>query len=153
MAEYRNEITIRPFRPQDQAAAKSLILAGLKEHWGVLNPTLNPDLDDIAASYGQDTFVLAWREGELAGAGALVREAEGAARIVRMYVDCKLRRLGIGSLILDYLLQQARTAGYRQIVLQTTSTWEEAIAFYRRYGFQVVGEWGGDTHFVRELRT
>ena len=153
MAEYRNEITTRPFRPQDQAAAKSLILAGLEEYWGALDPALNPDLDDIAASYSEDFFVLAWRAGELVGTSALVCEAEGVARIVRMYVNCKLRRLGIGSLILDYLLQQARTAGYRQIVLQTTSTWEEAIAFYRQYGFQVVGEWDGNTHFVRELCT
>jgi len=151
MSDHREGISIRPFRPQDQAAAKSLILAGLEEHWGVLDPTLNPDLDDIAASYDQDVFVLAWRDEQLVGTGALIREAEGVARIVRMSVARELRRLGIGSLMLDYLLQQACTAGYRQIVLETTSTWEDAIAFYQRHGFEVVGERDGDSHFMRDL--
>ena len=151
MSDSRESIRIRPFRPQDQAVAKSLILAGLEEHWGVLDPTLNPDLDDIAASYGEDVFVLAWQEEQLVGTGALIHEAEGVVRIVRMSVDQTLRRLGIGSLMLDHLLQQARAAGYRQIVLETTSTWDDAIAFYQRHNFQVVGEWDGDTHFVRDL--
>ena len=35
----------------DQEAAQRLILAGLVEHWGTLDPTKNPDLDDIQRSY------------------------------------------------------------------------------------------------------
>ena len=35
------------FAGGDQEAAKNLILNGLVEHWGRLDPTLNQDLDDI----------------------------------------------------------------------------------------------------------
>ena len=35
-------IRIRPFDPSDQPAARALILAGLREHWGWLEPGTNP---------------------------------------------------------------------------------------------------------------
>ena len=40
------EIIIIPFQPEDQAACKNLILNGLTEHWGTLDPGKNHDLDD-----------------------------------------------------------------------------------------------------------
>jgi ribosomal protein S18 acetylase RimI-like enzyme len=147
----RGEVFIRPFRPQDQAAAKGLILAGLEAHWGCLDPTKNPDLDDITSTYAGATFLLAWQGENVVGTGALVREEEGVGRIVRMSVAASLRRRGIGRLLLERLCEHARAAGYRQLVLETTSTWENAIAFYERHGFQRVGSWDGDTHFVLPL--
>lgn len=151
MALADDGVTIRPFRPEDQAAAKALILAGLVEHFGYLDPTKNPDLDDIAATYAGGTFLLAWRGDEIVGTGALVHEREGVARIVRMSVDAPVRRRGIGTQVLQALCEHARAAGYRQIVLETTSTWHEVVAFYRRNGFRLVGSWDGDTHFAMDL--
>ncbi len=146
-----NDIVIRAFRPEDQAAAQRLILGGLVEHWGYLDPSKNPDLDDIASAYADATFLLAWRGKELVGTGALVHERDGAARIVRMSVAPHMRRQGIATAILQRLLRQAQAAGYRQIVLETTSTWADAIAFYERNGFRAIGSHDGDTHFVLDL--
>ena len=155
MAGESNDVAIRPFRPEDQEAAQALILAGLEEHWGFLDPTKNPDLDNIASTYADGTFLLAWQGDELVGTGALVREdgEEGVARIVRMSVAAHLRRRGIGTLILRRLCEHARRAGYRRLVLETTSTWDDVITFYTRNGFRVVGSWDGDTHFVLDLKT
>jgi len=47
-------IRLRRFDPTDQEDAKALILAGLADHWGELDPTLNPDLNNIAESYELD---------------------------------------------------------------------------------------------------
>jgi GNAT superfamily N-acetyltransferase len=146
-----NDIVIQAFHPQDQVAAKRLILAGLVEHWGYLDPSKNPDLDDIASTYADATFLIAWRGKELVGTGALVRERDRVARIVRMSVAPHMRRRGIGTAILRRLRQQAQAAGYRQIVLETTSTWVDAIAFYERNGFRAIGSRDGDTHFVLDL--
>jgi hypothetical protein len=44
-----HDLTIVPLRPQDQADVKRLILAGLTEHWGQLDPTKNPDLNNIGS--------------------------------------------------------------------------------------------------------
>ena len=144
-------IEIHPFTPADQAAVRSLILAGLEEHWGILDPTLNPDLDDIAASYAGAIFLTAWQDGALVATGALVHEAAGVARVVRMSVDRRRRRSGIGRRILNALLDQARSQGYHRIVLETTATWADAVAFYLRCGFQVTGCRDGDVHFALDL--
>ncbi len=151
MTHRHNTIVLRPFCPKDQAAAQRLILAGLEERWGYLDPTKNPDLDDIASTYANSTFLVAWRGDELVGTGALVHEARGIARIVRMSVAAPMRRRGIGALILQRLCEQAQTDGYRQIVLETTSTWDDAITFYQRRGFRIVAFRDGDTHLLLDL--
>lgn len=142
---------IRLFRPEDQPAVRQLILAGLAEHWGVLDPALNPDLADIATIYGQAVFLVAFVGPQLVGTGALIPERAGVGRIVRMSVAHHWRRQGVGRQVLAELLRRAVPAGYGQIVLETTATWSEAIAFYRNNGFKEVGVWEGEMHFVREL--
>ena len=79
-------------------------------------------------------------------------EAVGVARIMRMSVAAAYRRQGIGRRLLDALCKTAVTLGYRQVVLETTAGWQDAVNFYRRYGFQEVGSWAGDIHFVYTLR-
>ena len=139
MSGPRDGVMIRRFRPEGQAAARDLILAGMKEHRGFLDPSMNPDLDDIVAAYASSTFLLAWFGEELLGTGALVREMEGIGRIVRMSVAARTRRRGVGRLILKALLEYARTAGYHRVVLETEEDWSDAITFYRNCGFRAIG--------------
>jgi GNAT superfamily N-acetyltransferase len=147
----QNEWTIRSFRPEDQTAVKTLILEGLKEHWGFIDPNKNPDLDDIGSSYSRGFFRVAVRKGRIVGTGALLLRADGAAEIVRMSVTRELRRQGIGGSILKQLIMDAKTSGCRKIILETTSTWNEAVAFYQRHGFRITHCRGGDTFFLLEL--
>src|SRR6478736_3198226 len=124
-----DRFVLRPFEPADQAAAQALIVAGLAERWGTLDPTLNPDLRDIATSYGEAVFLVAVAGDAVIGTGALIHEAPGVARIVRMSVAATWRRRGAGRAILTALCEEARAAGYRHVVLETTSSWTDAIAF------------------------
>lgn len=151
MEEALTDLVIRPFRPPDQVAVKTLILAGLEEHWGTLDPTKNPDLDNIAATYDTDMFLVVQLGAEVVGTGALIHEEAGTARIVRMSVASHLRRQGIGRAILQQLYKIAQAKGYRRLVLETTETWQDAIAFYKQNGFQVVDQYGGDIHFSRAV--
>jgi hypothetical protein len=50
-------LSIGPFSREDQDPVKQLIQAGLAEHWGFIDPTLNPDLNDIETNYAAATFV------------------------------------------------------------------------------------------------
>ncbi|MFP4395772.1 MAG: GNAT family N-acetyltransferase [Anaerolineales bacterium] len=157
-------VTIRPFERRDQAAAKALLLEGLAEHWGALDPTLNPDLDDIAVSYAAGCFLTAWQEaspsvggseggaGErLVGTGAILPETVDTARVARMSVARDCRRQGIGRALLDALCAAARDAGYRRLVLETTAAWRGVIDFYQTYGFRALGVREGDMHFEMDL--
>ena len=77
-------IHIRPFVPHDQIAARQLILNGLGEHFGWIDETRNPDLDDIAANYIQhgNVFVVAKLGGALVGTGGLITVDASTARTV-----------------------------------------------------------------------
>jgi putative acetyltransferase len=151
MAVMTADLTIRPFQPEDQAAAKDLILAGLRERWKNLDPSRNPDLDDIAASYQPGAFLVAFLDGRLVGTGALIPHGEGVSEIRRMWVARELRRRGIGGAILRRLIEDARASGSRAVVLETTTAWIDAVAFYLKKGFAVTHRLAGDTYFRREL--
>jgi len=140
-------LIIRPFQPADQPAARSLVLAGLAEHWGTLDPTLNPDLEDIAASFADGVFLTAWLDGRLVGTGGLLPAGEGCMQVVRMSVAAALRRKGIARRILAALLEAARQSGCRRVILETTETWAEVIAFYLSCGFRITHHQDGDVYF------
>ena len=75
-------------------------------------------------------------DGEVVGIGALQPVGPGTAEIKRMYVRPQARGLGIGRVILDRLLADARTIGYRVVRLETAPFMAEAHALYRSMGFQ-----------------
>jgi ribosomal protein S18 acetylase RimI-like enzyme len=147
----QNSLIITDLQHEEQDEARQLILAGLEEHWGWLDSTKNPDLQDIAASYSGETFVVARSSGRMVGTGALIREAEDVGRIVRMSVSKDARRKGVGRAVLEALCQRAKKRGFQQLVLETTETWEDAIGFYRDFGFQFVEYRDGDIHFIMKL--
>ncbi len=146
------EITILPFRPEDQTAVKGLVLAGLAEHWGQIDPTLNPDLNDIATSYASATFLVAWKEGQIVGCGALVPRADGVAEIRRMSVSVDRRRQGIARQILERLIERARLDGCKKVILETTAAWAGVIQFYLSNGFHITHFQDGDVYFAMELQ-
>ncbi len=146
-----SDLIIRSFQPEDQTAVKNLVLDGLKDRWNKLDPFKNPDLDDIGATYAGGFFRVAVWDGRIVGTGVLIPHAEGEAEICRMSVAPSFRRRGIGSAILRRLMDDARSAGYRKIILETTSTWNDAVAFYQKHGFRITHLRGGDTYFLLEL--
>jgi GNAT superfamily N-acetyltransferase len=146
-----SEISIRPFRSQDQHVARELILEGLGDHFGFIDKALNPDLDNIAETFAKDVFLCAWNGDELIGTGALIRESERVSRIVRMSVSKKMRRRGIGRMILSALVTASRERGDLKIVLETTETWHDVIAFYRNFGFALTHFKDGEANFEMGL--
>ncbi len=145
------DITLDPFQPADQSEVKALVLAGLVEHWGVLDPTKNPDLEDITTTYAGATFLVARHADRIIGTGALVPRTESTAEVVRMSVAADCRRRGIGNTLLHALVAHARQAGFRRVFLETTDTWQEVIAFYLRFGFHITHYKDGDVYFEMVL--
>ena len=52
-------LQIRRLEPHDVEAVRTLIFEGLQDRWGTLDPTLNPDLDDFVATYGEGVTLTA----------------------------------------------------------------------------------------------
>ncbi|MFQ5596129.1 MAG: GNAT family N-acetyltransferase [Anaerolineae bacterium] len=145
---------IRRFEPGDQDAARRLILAGLGEHFGWIDETCNPDLDDITANYIEPghVFVVAETDGELVGTGALIAEHKDIGRIVRMSVSRTHRRKGIGRTLVAHLLDVARQKDFSQVRVSTEHDWKAAIGLYKCCGFTEYNRDDVDVHFSLVLK-
>ena len=80
------DLIVRPFQTQEQEQVKALILDGLRNHWGRIDPDKNPDSDNIEESYRENIFLVAWQKDELVGSGALIEGSALTAEIVRKSV-------------------------------------------------------------------
>jgi len=143
-----SDLLVRPFERGDQEDARSLILAGLGDYFDVLDPTFNPDLDDIWETYivTGDCFLVVVDGKHLVGTGALIREAADTGRIVRMSVSAEKRRQGIGRLLVGELLAEGTRRGYSRIVVETNDDWYGAIRLYQGCGFQPYDRRDGEIH-------
>lgn len=131
------EIQFRSFASQDQDAARALILTGLGEHFGLIDETLNPDLDDINANYvlSGHPFLLAEHQQKIVGTGALLIQSEANGELVRISTASTYRRLGIARTICEQLIQHARQQGLRRLIVETTPGWDDPIRLYQRLDF------------------
>jgi GNAT superfamily N-acetyltransferase len=150
------DLDVHVMRPGEQSVVRSLILAGLEEHWGTVDPALNQDLDNIASTYAEATVLVARQGHEVVGTGVVVRRDDLSAEIVRMSVAAAHRRNGLGRRLVDDLVETARSWGMKRIVLETTADWTEVVEFYVRCGFTLthfeMGEFGRDAWFEMNLR-
>jgi GNAT superfamily N-acetyltransferase len=135
------ELCIRSFEVDDQEQACWLILEGLGEHFGYIDETLNPDLDDILHNYlrAGHIFVVACMGRELVGTGALISRGEGISEMVRISTRKTYRRQGIGQAIVTSLVNVARQRGDWRIIVKTNASWHDAIHLYQRLGFVEYG--------------
>lgn len=53
--------------------------------------------------------------------------------------DNENRHNGVGTLLMETILKAADSSGARMVVLETPSCNENAIAFYKRNGFEIIG--------------
>lgn len=91
------------------------------------------DLSTLTAANAR--FLVARREGEAVGCGALILAGDGAAELKRMWVAPKARGLGVGRAILQALERQARRDGVALLRLETGIHQPQAIGLYRSHGF------------------
>jgi GNAT superfamily N-acetyltransferase len=150
-----SSIDVHELRPSQHEAIRALILSGLAEHWGTLDPLLNEDLDDFAASYGNGTTLVACHDGRVVGTGTVIPRDTETAEIVRMSVAPAYRRSGLGRRLVENLVEAARRCGARRIVLETSAQWTEVVQFYKRCGFTLThfedSNFGPDAWFERRV--
>jgi GNAT superfamily N-acetyltransferase len=146
-------VVVRLFHPEDQISARTLILAGLGEHFGSIDKTLNRDLDDIGQTYlaRGHLFLVAIAGDCLVGTGALVRIGTDRAELVRISVHPGWRRRGVGRILVRSLEQQAVQRGVRRIEVETNDDWHDAIGFYLRCGYQEYARDAGSVYLAREF--
>lgn len=82
---------------------------------------------------------LAEYEGQLAGCVALHRIDEEICEMKRLYLRANFRGKGLGRSLIDTLVAEAQSMGYRRMRLDTVgSVMQTAVALYRRAGFREI---------------
>ena len=83
-------------------------------------------------------FYLVKYGGDVAGVGCLKKLEKGVGEIQRMYVPPRLRGKGIGRAIVNRLIEDARSIGYRRLKLESLEFLDAAHSLYRSVGFHEI---------------
>lgn len=83
----------------------------------------------------------AFKDGQLVGyVEGTLEKWNNRYRISNICIfDYSKRHNGIGSLLMERILLEAKESGARMVVLETQTCNENAIAFYKKHGFKMIG--------------
>jgi len=146
-------MSIVPFEPGHAHGFRSLVGETLTEFGFELDPELDADLDDPAATYA--ALWIAEEGGAVIGAVALRDVGDGAVELKRMYLRPDARGRGLGKQLLGIALDWARANDKRTVRLDTSERMVAAQHLYEAHGFErVPGEAPrqGQCRLVYELR-
>jgi ribosomal protein S18 acetylase RimI-like enzyme len=84
-------------------------------------------------------LLLAECEGELAGCVALHKLDGEICEMKRLYLRPQFRGKGLGRVLADKIINEARSIGYKRMRLDTVDpVMKDAVAMYRRLGFREI---------------
>lgn len=119
----------------------------LREYFTELDRRFDTGFDPGAALPTDAAVVLvAVRDGEPIGCGALKLPDGAPAEIKRLWVADDARGLGLGRRLLADLESRAAAAGHRVVRLDTNRTLTEAIALYRSTGYREIPAFNDEPH-------
>jgi DNA-binding MarR family transcriptional regulator/GNAT superfamily N-acetyltransferase len=143
------EVELR-FEAADSAAAQSCLAQYFAELARRFEIGFDPARSN-SASVAEMTppagfFIVAWLGGEPVGCGAL-KVADGlTGEIKRMWTSPSARGLGIARKVLRRLEVKARDIGLARLHLETNRTLSEALALYRREGYEEVAPFNDEPY-------
>lgn len=161
---------IRPYHPDDLEACRSLWVELTQRHREIYGaPTIGGDdpgrqFDEHLAAVGPGNVWVADRAGSVVGlTGLIVTGSEG--ELEPAIVTGELRGDGIGRLLVDRVVSEARRRGVSLLSVRPVARNSDAVRFFRDAGFDILGhieafmdltedrEWvDGETIAEREFR-
>jgi ribosomal protein S18 acetylase RimI-like enzyme len=100
--------------------------------------SLASELLTLSSEYGppHGKTLLARRDGQIVGAGAYRKLADGTCEMKRLYVGEQFHGRGTGRKLCEALIAAARADGFHLMRLDTGNLLKEAIALYQSIGFR-----------------
>ena len=97
------------------------------------------EIADLPGKYAppEGRLLLAYADGEPAGCVAFYKLADGVCEVKRLWAHPQFRGRKVGRTLVETLVDEAREAGYRTILLSTASVLKEAQSLYASVGFQI----------------
>ena len=158
---------LRPIRHGDDRAVHDIIHAVMLEHGcgGEGFAIHDAEVRAMTAAYqgARAGYFVVERAGHVIGGAGYAKlegtsDADAVCELRKMYFEPSARGRGLGRAMLDLLLAEMRSAGFRRCYLETTSWMEAAKTLYLRAGFTeqdhaegATGHHGCDRFFSRAL--
>jgi putative acetyltransferase len=130
----------------DSAERLAQVRVLFEEYWASFGftPCFQNFGDEVAGLPGSyappgGRLALALIEDEIAGCAALKRFDDRRCEAKRLYVRPQFRGHRVGRALIDWVIAEARTAGYREMVGDTMPVMRQALEMYLRMGFEITG--------------
>jgi putative acetyltransferase len=132
--------------PVEGPGALKTVQVLFEEYWQSFGFTpcfqnFGEELAGLPGAYAPPTgrLALALVDGQPAGCIALRRVDAGRAEPKRLYVRPAFRGHGLGRALLEWAMNEARAAGYKELVGDTMPVMKDALTLYDRMGFERTG--------------
>ncbi len=128
---------IREFQPGDEAAFRRLNEEWIKRYFAIEAKDENCFADPRGTILNRGGRIfLAVKDGEAVGCCALLFRSPGEFEVAKMSVTELHRGEGIGRLLLEKTIAEARAAGATRLYLETNRKLPSAIRLYESVGFR-----------------
>lgn len=99
---------------------------------------MDDELKDPAHKYTapEGELLVALDGDEVLGMVAYHRHSDVRCEMKRLYVRPKARGMHLGSVLVKEIIEHARKAGYREMVLDTIEPLKTAVSLYKKNGFE-----------------
>ncbi|HSB91826.1 MAG TPA: GNAT family N-acetyltransferase [Flavitalea sp.] len=146
---------IRDIRESDNPAMASILRATLVEFNVKLDGTAYYDAstDDLYSFFRHPAskYFIAELDGYVVGGAGIYPTQhlpEGTCELVKMYLLPNVRNIGLGSKLIVQCLDFAKTAGYKQVYIETMPELRKAVSLYKKFGFEHLdGPMGMTEHY------
>ncbi len=142
--------TVDPRRPDARDALSRYLAEIVSRVEGIsVAPSQADDVDDYTAPGGR--FLLVQRGDAVIGCGAVRSLTPEIGELKRMWIRPDARGAGLGSRLLSALVAESRALGHTTLLLDTNAALTEALALYRKHGFEPVEPYNDNpdaTHYL-----
>jgi putative acetyltransferase len=106
--------------------------------------SFDQELADLPGDYAppRGRLLLAQQDGQAAGCVALHALDAGIGEMKRLYLRPQFRGRGLGRILAERILAEARAIGYKRVRLDTVEpVMKDAVAMYRKLGFKEIASY------------
>jgi len=149
-----NNFNIRSIQPLDNPFLSRIVKNTLAEfganHPGTVyyDPTTDA-LFELFQKPGAHYYV-AEMNGEIIGGGGIFPTdglPDDTCELVKMYLVPKARGIGLGRLLIEKCIEEAKEKGYKNIYLESMPELKQALKVYEKFGFEYLkGPMGNSGH-------
>ena len=135
-------VTVRPFRPEDQAVFERLNLDWIEQHF-VVEASDRVQLGDPQTHIIDPggAVLMAEADGEVVGTvGLVAQQGRDTVELVKMAVRADARGQGVGGALMQAAIDTASGMGASRVWLETNTVLGQAVRLYQKFGFRVLAD-------------